>query len=229
MCRKYVAYFRVSTEKQGRSGLGLEAQADAVAAFVAGQGDDAKLLATYTEVESGKRSDRPELAKAMDHARLTGATLLIAKLDRLSRDVHFLTGLQKAGARFVAADMPEANEAMVQMMAVFAEAERKMISKRTKDALAAAKARGAKLGNPNGAAHLKGLGNAAAMAALKAQTDGRATGLRGVIEAIKAEGVTSANGIAAALDARGIETPRGGKWTARAVLNVTARLAGADA
>jgi len=100
MCQNYVGYYRVSTEKQGKSGLGLEAQQTAVEAFIANKGDaDAKLVASFTEVESGKRSDnRPELTKALEHARLTGATLLIAKLDRLSRDAHFLLGLQKAGA-----------------------------------------------------------------------------------------------------------------------------------
>src|SRR5271165_690513 len=117
MCQNYVGYYRVSTEKQGRSGLGLEAQQTAVEAFIAGRGVDAKLVASFTEVESGKRSDnRSELTRAMEHARLTGATLLIAKLDRLSRDAHFLLGLQKAGVRFVAADMPEANELVVQAL-----------------------------------------------------------------------------------------------------------------
>ena len=142
MCQNYVGYYRVSTEKQGKSGLGLEAQQTAVEAFIASKGADAKLVATFTEVESGKRSDnRPELTKAMEHARLTGATLLIAKLDRLSRDAHFLLGLQKAGVRFVAADMPEANELVVGIMAVIAQAERKMISTRTKAALAEARKR----------------------------------------------------------------------------------------
>src|SRR5262245_42032857 len=110
MCVKYVAYYRVSTDKQGRSGLGLEAQEAAVVAFIASNGEGAALLASFCEIEGGKRSDRPQLMLAMEQARLTGATLLIAKLDRLSRDAHFLLGLQKAGVKFVAADMPEANE-----------------------------------------------------------------------------------------------------------------------
>src|ERR1700685_3440335 len=112
MCRNYVAYYRVSTAKQGKSGLGLEAQEAAALAFIAGKGQDAKLLASFTEVESGKsatKTKRPALAKAMEHARLTGATLLIAKLDRLSRDAHFLLVLQKAGVAFTACDMPDAN------------------------------------------------------------------------------------------------------------------------
>ncbi|MGO9431632.1 recombinase family protein [Rhodoblastus sp.] len=142
MCQNYVGYYRVSTEKQGGSGLGLDAQQTAVEAFIASRGADGKLVASFVEVESGKRSDnRPELTRAMEHARLTGSTLLIAKLDRLSRDAHFLLGLQKAGVRFVAADMPEANELVVGIMAVIAQAERKMISTRTKAALAEARKR----------------------------------------------------------------------------------------
>lgn len=129
--------YRVLTEKPGKSGLGFEAQQTALEAFIASKGADAKLVASFVEVGSGKRSDnRPELMHAMEHARLTGATLLIAKLDRLSRDAHFLLGPQKAGVRFVAADMPEANELVVGIMAGIAPAERKMISTRTKAALA---------------------------------------------------------------------------------------------
>lgn len=223
MCN-YVAYYRVSTERQGKSGLGLEAQEAAVLAFVSGRGAEAKLLASFTEVESGKNDERPELAKALKQAKLTGATLLIAKLDRLSRDAHFLLGLQKAGVRFVAADMPEANEMVVGIMAVVAEAERKMISARTRAALQAAKARGQKLGNPNGAAHLRGRGNAEAAEAIKRKAQERAEGLASTIDALRAEGITSANAIAKALNTRAIATPRGGIWTARAVLNVVARL-----
>ncbi len=238
MCENYVGYYRVSTEKQGRSGLGLEAQQTAVQSFIASRGDDAKLVASYVEVESGKRSDnRPELTKAMEHARLTGATLLIAKLDRLSRDAHFLLGLQKAGVQFVAADMPEANELVVGIMAVIAQAERKMISIRTKAALAVARKRVAmtgqrmhpeikRLGCPTGAAHLQGKRfNEIAVKALKERADERAAGLASTINALKAEGITSANGLAGELNARGYATPRGGRWTARSVLNVTARLA----
>ena len=224
MCKSYVVYRRVSTARQGASGLGLEAQEAAVQAFVASKGSDARIAASFTEIESGKHAMRPELAKAMDHARLTGSTLLIAKLDRLSRDVHFLTGLQKAGVKFVAADMPEANEMVVQMMAVVAQAERGMISKRTKEALAAAKAKGTKLGNPNGASHLHGHGyHARGVEANKAKADERAAGLVATIDAMRGEGITSANAIAGALNARGYATARGGRWTARSVLNVTGR------
>ncbi len=137
MCRNFVSYLRVSTAKQGASGLGIEAQQAAVSAFIAGKAADAKLLASYVEVESGRRDDRPELAKAMEHARLTGATLLIAKLDRLSRDAHFLIGLQKAGVAFVACDMPDANALTVGVMALVAQQEREAISRRAREALKA--------------------------------------------------------------------------------------------
>ncbi len=172
----------------------------------------------------------------MGHARLTGATLLIAKLDRLSRDAHFLLGLQKAGVRFVAADMPEANELVVGIMAVIAQAERKMISTRTKAALAEARKRVAvtgqwkhpdvkRLGCPAGAAHLQGRGfNELAVQALKERANEQAAGLASTIGALKAEGIVSANGLAGALNELGYATPRGGRWTARSVLNVTARL-----
>src|SRR5918993_946126 len=142
----YVSYLRVSTDRQGRSGLGLEAQRKTVEDFLNGGRWD--LIAEFVEVESGKRDDRPKLREAMAFCRLHNATLVIAKLDRLSRDAHFLLGLQKAGVRFVAADMPEANEMVVGILAVVAQAERKMISERTKAALAAAKARGKRLGTP---------------------------------------------------------------------------------
>src|SRR5262245_1740912 len=123
---KYVAYYRVSTRKQGDSGLGLEAQRSAVQQFTSRD----TLLAEFTEVESGKRDDRPQLAAALLHARLTGATLIVAKLDRLSRNVAFLATLQDSGARFVAADNPQANELTIHILAAVAQAERKAISQR---------------------------------------------------------------------------------------------------
>jgi DNA invertase Pin-like site-specific DNA recombinase len=237
MCKNYVAYLRVSTEKQGRSGLGIEAQQTAVAGFIAGKGVDAKLVASFTEVESGRRSDnRPELTKAMEHAHLTGSTLLIAKLDRLSRDAHFLLGLQKDGVAFVACDMPEANEMVVGIMAVIAQAERKMISTRTKAALAEARKRVAvlgqrkhpevkRLGCPTGAAHLRGHGfGALGVRAIKEAADRRAAGLASTFASLRAEGATSSTALAKALNDRGYATPRGGKWTARAVIDITARL-----
>src|SRR5580693_783048 len=144
---KFVSYLRVSTKRQGESGLGLEAQRAAVEAFL--NGGRWKLVEELVEVESGKHDhNRPALHKALEACKVYGATLVIAKLDRLSRDAHFLLGLQKAGVKFVAADMPEANEMVVGIMALVAQAERRTISARTKAALAAAKARGVKLGGP---------------------------------------------------------------------------------
>jgi DNA invertase Pin-like site-specific DNA recombinase len=141
----YVAYYRVSTDKQGASGLGLEAQREAVARNL-GAGS---LLAEFTEVESGKRSaNRPQLIAALEMCKRKKAILLIAKLDRLARNVHFISGLMEAGVEFVAADMPTANRLTVHIMAAFAEHEAAMISARTKAALQAAKARGTVLGNP---------------------------------------------------------------------------------
>lgn len=225
MCNRFVAYYRVSTQKQGKSGLGLEAQQAAVASYVAGKGTDAKLLAAYTEVESGKRNDRPALLKAMEHARLTNSRLVIAKLDRLSRNAAFLLGLQDSGVKFVAADLPEANEMVVGMMAVIAQAERKMISDRTKAALQAARARGTKLGNPNGAKALHGFGNGAAIDAVKTKADDRAKGLKDIVANLQEQGFTSANAIASELNRMEIATARGGKWSAKQVIRVVDRLA----
>src|SRR5262249_27675858 len=198
MCKRYVVYLRVSTDQQGRSGLGIEAQQAAITAFIAGKEADAKLLASYSEVKTGKHSDRPQLVEAMNHSRLTGSTLLIAKLDRLSRDAHFLLGLQKASVPFVACDMPDANNLTVGIMALVAQQEREAISQRTKAVLAAAKARGTKLGNPNGARCLRAYaaahGNHAskATAALKAGAQQRATDLQATIARVRARGITSA-------------------------------------
>lgn len=142
---KFVSYIRVSTTKQGASGLGLEAQQEAVARHL---GADVP-LAVFVEIESGKSdSNRPQLLAALAECKRQKAVLLIAKLDRLSRDVHFISGLLKSGVEFVACDNPHANKMTIQLLAVFAEHEREMISTRTKQALAAAKARGTKLGNP---------------------------------------------------------------------------------
>ena len=145
--QRYIAYFRVSTSRQGRSGLGLEAQRQAVRDYLGGNGWE--IIEEYTEVESGKRDDnRPQLAAALAACRLHGAVLCIARLDRLSRDAAFLLTLQKGEVRFVAADMPHADETVVGFMAVMARAEGKMISERTKAALAAARKRGVVLGRP---------------------------------------------------------------------------------
>jgi DNA invertase Pin-like site-specific DNA recombinase len=215
--RRFVAYYRVSTAQQGRSGLGLEAQREAVAQFL--NGGAWELLDAFTEVESGKRADRPKLAQALALCRLTGAVLVIAKLDRLSRDAHFLIGLEKAGVEFVAADMPNANRLTVHLMAVIAQAEREMISKRTKEALAAAKARGAKLGGYRGG---KPPPAAVGTAARRAKADAFAARVRPTIEALQAEG-KGRRRIAVELAERGIMTAEGGRWDATKVRNVLRR------
>lgn len=221
---KVVAYYRVSTAAQGRSGLGLEAQRAAVEAFC--QGRSCHMLAEYTEVESGEKDSRPELEKALHYARVTGARLVIAKMDRLSRDLHFVTKLQKSGAQFTAADLPEADEFTVHIFVAAAQRERKLIAERTKAALAAAKARGVKLGNPNGAAALRraGKGNGAAVGALKEAADRHATDLAPVVAHLQAEGHTSLPALAKALNERQMRTPRGGQWHPSSVRNLLARL-----
>ena len=222
---KFVSYLRVSTEKQGCSGLGLEAQRQAVTDFL--NGGCWQLVQEYVEVESGKRAERPKLAEALHHAKVTGATLVIAKLDRLSRDVEFIARLQKSGTKFVCADMPEANELTIGLLAVVAQHERQAISARTKAALAAAKARGVKLGNPNGAAPLRraGNGNAAAITVVHENSNRFAADIMPVIEAIRADGVTSLYGIARELNYRGIKTMRGGIWHPTTVKLLLARAA----
>ena len=219
---KFVSYLRVSTAKQGESGLGIEAQRKAVLEFL--NGGNWELLAEYTETESGKKNDRPKLAKALEHCKLTGATLVIAKLDRLSRNAHFLLGLQEAGVKFVAVDMPTANELTVGIMALVAQEERKAISARTKAALAAAKERGVKLGCPNGAAHLRQYGNELGVEAIKRGADERASQLAGVVKEIQDAGATSLREIAEELNRRSITTARGGKWHASSVKNLLERI-----
>lgn len=223
MCR-VVAYYRVSTEAQGRSGLGLDAQRLAVRKLCDSRGWD--VVAEHTEVESGKRADRPELLKALRLAKLTGSVLVVAKLDRLSRSVAFLSTLQESGARFVAADMPEATELTVHIMAAVAQAERKATATRTREALAAAKARGTRLGNPNGAAALRKAdkGNGASVAAIKGNADAFAGDLREVLEDIRAGGATSLAQVAGELNRRHIRTARGGLWHPSTVRNLEVRL-----
>lgn len=222
---KLVAYHRVSTAKQGSSGLGLEAQRASIESYSATIG--ASLVAFYTEVESGKDNERPELLKALHHAKVTGSVLVIAKLDRLSRSVAFLAALQDSGVKFVAADMPEANEVTIHIMAVIAQAERKAISKRTKEALQAAKARGTKLGNPNGAAALlrAGKGNAAGVEAVKAKAEDYAQQMSPVVEHLQGQGKTSLGALVEALNGGGYRTPRGGSWHKTSVRNLLDRLA----
>ena len=220
---KFVSYLRVSTAKQGASGLGMEAQRGAVTDYL--NGGHWTVLEEFVEVESGKVDTRPKLAEAMALCRLHGATLVIAKLDRLSRDAHFLLGLQKAGVRFVAADMPEANEMVVGIMAVVAQAERKMISTRTKAALAAAKVRGTKLGGDRGnLAEVGAAGRAKGTLARQEKAKARAGDLAPILASLRAEGFTTLRSLADALNARGIPTARGGTWSAVQVQRIQIKI-----
>jgi DNA invertase Pin-like site-specific DNA recombinase len=211
LSKRFIGYFRVSTDRQGRSGLGLEAQREAVLRYLGGVGG--QLLGEFIEIESGKRNDRPQLAAAIAAAKKARATLIIAKLDRLARNVHFISGLMESGVDFVAADNPHANKLMVHMLAAFAEHEREQISQRTKDALAAAKARGIKLGR-NGTDRLAPANRAAAME--------RARQLAPVLAELKSTGM-SARQMAAELTARGIPTPNGARWHGQTVRRLIVR------
>ncbi|TCK05864.1 recombinase family protein [Marinobacterium mangrovicola] len=221
---KLIAYYRVSTSKQGKSGLGLEAQRRDVEAYAAGSG--ATVIAEFTEIESGGKSDRAELQAAIERCQLVGGRLVIAKLDRLSRSVGFIAQLQDSGVRFVACDMPEANETMVQLMSVMAQAERKAISVRTRAALQAAKARGVQLGNPNLAAAREartGDVTAKARKARKVKANRHADLVMREIQSAQGEGLSSLGQIAGWLNEQQIGTPRGCEWTRAAVARVLKR------
>jgi DNA invertase Pin-like site-specific DNA recombinase len=220
---KWISYLRVSTHRQGQSGLGIEAQRNSVAEYL--NGGKWSLIKEYTEIESGKRSDRrPMLAEAIKACRVYGAKLVIAKLDRLSRDAHFLLGLEKAGIDFVAADMPNANRLTVGIMAMVAEEERRMISKRTIDALAAAKRRGTKLGGDRGVVPSR-QARALAVEALQARANSRAADIAPIIAELQAAGAESVRAIADGLNDAGIPTARGqGKWSAIQVQRTLARI-----
>jgi len=199
---RYVTYLRVSTVRQGESGLGLDAQRHTVETFARQNGGE--IVGQFVEVESGKRSDRPELARAMAAARKGKATLLIAKLDRLARNVAFIAGLMDGGVDFVACDQPFASRLTLHILSAVAEDEARRISERTKAALQAARRRGVKLGSPV-AAETAAMARAARSAyAAKANETTRA-----VIRDIQRAGVSTLAGIASALQARGVKTPRG--------------------
>lgn len=223
MCR-VVAYYRVSTEAQGRSGLGLDAQRHSVRALC--EGRSWQIVAEYTEVESGKRNDRPQLEAALADARRTGAKLVVAKLDRLSRNAEFTLRMRNSGVDFTCADNPDVNRLTIGLLAVINEDERERIAERTRAALQAAKARGVKLGNPNGAAAIRraGKGNVAGVEAVKDNAQRYAMDLAGTVGEIRASGNTSLPTIAAELNARHIQTRRGGRWHASSVRNLLARL-----
>lgn len=205
----FVAYYRVSTDRQGASGLGLEAQRRAVADFAAGRGG---ILAEFTEVESGRRNDRPELRAALAACQRERAILVIAKLDRLARNVAFIAGLMESGVEFVAVDMPQANRLTIHILAAVAEHEREMISERTRVALAAARARGVKLGNP--APNIP----AAVAARLERMAKAKAT-VTPLIERLRGQGM-SLRAIAADLNERRIPSATGRQWHASSVRNV---------
>jgi DNA invertase Pin-like site-specific DNA recombinase len=244
--KRFVAYYRISIDKKsknGERGLGMEAQRADVARFVSQMGG--KLIADFEEVESGKHNNRPQLHAALARAKVEGATLLIAKLDRLSRDARFLLDLQNAHVDFVACDMPDANNLTIGIMALIAQHERETISTRTKAALVIAKEKVAvtgqvssenkhpdvkRLGNPYGARALKRnpewrkIGQPRATQAVKDKAMTRARSLMSTFASLKADGFVSANAKAAALNERDIRTPRGGKWNARTVIDVSERI-----
>jgi DNA invertase Pin-like site-specific DNA recombinase len=220
--RALIAYCRVSTGRQGRSGLGLEAQREALERFADTEGF--RIIREYTEIETGKGADalerRPQLAAALAEARRKRCPVAVAKLDRLSRDVAFISGLMAQRVRFIVAELGEETDPFVlHLFAAMAERERAMISARTREALARAKARGVKLGGPKLAEARK-----AALASVKALADQNAANVLPLIREIRKVGVKSLRQIADALNARGISTPRGGKWYAKSVSNLLARV-----
>jgi DNA invertase Pin-like site-specific DNA recombinase len=214
----YVAYYRVSTRKQGASGLGLEAQRHAVLSMLA-----APPIMEFVEVESGRNDDRAQLRAALDYSSLTDSTLVVAKLDRLSRDAAFLNQLLKGDVQIVFADMPFADRFMIGIMAQVAQWEAEQISKRTREALAAAKARGTKLGGNRGnIAAINALGSLVSAEKRKATSKARAAMVLPYIEAAKASGCESYRDIAAYLNERHIKTARGGVWYAASVQRIIA-------
>lgn len=217
---RYVAYYRVSTQKQGKSGLGLDAQRKMVADFVTCNGGE--LVDEFTEIESGKVDDRPELLAAMKRADLIGGRLLVAKLDRLSRDLHFLTSLQKSRVDFAICDLPGCDSFTIHLYGALAQKERELISARTKAGLEAAKARGKKLGTNNLRSELIREASAKGVNVLKEEADTFSAKVAPTILALQAQG-NSLRAIAGELERLGVKTARGGQWTAAAVKNVIER------
>ena len=221
MDRSIIAYCRVSTARQGRSGLGLDAQREAVARFAAAEGFE--ITREFVEVETGKGSDalqrRPELAAALAEARRRKCPIAVAKLDRLSRNVHFISGLMEHRVPFLVTELgPAVDPFMLHIYAALAEKERRLISQRTKAALKAAKARGVRLGNPQ-LAEAQSVG----AARVRAQADRFAAAVLPVIREAQSAGATSLRAIADVLNARGVRTARGGKWAATQVRDILRR------
>lgn len=214
---KFIAYYRVSTTKQGQSGLGLEAQRKAVSDYLAGR--DGDLITEYTEVQSGSKDNRAELQKALRQCRLTGATLLIAKLDRLSRNRRFLLELADSSTNFIAVDMPEANNFTVGLLACLADYERQLISERTKAALQAAKARGVTLGNPD-LDRVRNTDTTAANATRTAKAQAHRAEVHQIITELQEAGAMSLRQVAAQLNQAGYQTARGGSWHPQSVARV---------
>ena len=215
---RFVSYLRVSTARQGASGLGLEAQRAAVAAHL--NSGDWTLLREIVEVESGKRNDRPALAEALRLCRQQKATLVIAKLDRLARNVHFISGLMESGVEFLAVDMPSANRFVVHILAAVAEQEADAISKRTKAALAAAKERGTVLGGRRVSAERFQEIAAAARDTFSAKAAKGRAQVMPVIAEIRGQGINTLRAIASELNTREVDAPRGGQWSAVQVQRV---------
>ncbi len=219
--QSFVAYYRVSTQKQGRSGLGLEAQKADVAQYVRRNGG--KLVAEFQEVESGRRADRPQLALALERCRLTRAVLVVAKLDRLTRDTGFLAKLRDSKVPFVAVDNPHANALTVTILIAVAEEERRLASVRTKAALAAAKARGVRLGNPLGSAAFGERSRAGAREALQRKADAFAQSLSSIVHPLRDAGL-SLHAIARHLNEQGIVPQYGRTWRPCGVRRILTRL-----
>lgn len=217
---KFVTYTRVSTRRQGRSGLGLEAQQEAIKAFLASRNGEVLPEGEFQEVESGAHNDRPQLAKAIARVRMTpGSTLLVAKLDRLSRDAEFVLRLQRSGVPFICADMPEADSTTIGIMAIIAQKERSMTKERTRLALERAKARGKTVGNPMGAA---AFGKNARKGATEAKRRKAAEFVDLVGRTVKGlhdQGLTLRQ-VAAELNRLGVQARRGGQWSANTVKRV---------
>jgi DNA invertase Pin-like site-specific DNA recombinase len=222
---KFIAYYRVSTREQGASGLGLEGQKASVTRFL--NGGRWQLVQEVVEIESGKRNDRPKLAEALRFCRIYNAKLLIAKLDRLSRNVFFISSLMESGVKFTACDMPEATDMTIHILASVAQGEAKAISDRTRTALQAAKARGTRLGGlRSNSASIHAQGNAASVQIRTTKAAKRASDLLPVIEQAKAEGAMTLREIAAFLNDKGVPTPREtGEWSAVQIKRILDRTA----